>query len=81
MSRPTGYGATAEAGGALRDTIQSLSFPSEVQTAIKDAVADTGVNKAYAARSSATVEDLPSASFAGQHETLLNVQGETHSGS
>ncbi|WP_254525996.1 PEP/pyruvate-binding domain-containing protein [Natrinema caseinilyticum] len=68
--------ATAEAGGALRDAIQSLSLPSEVQTAIKDSVADTGVDKAYAARSSATAEDLPSASFAGQHETLLNVQGE-----
>lgn len=68
--------AVAKAGAELRDRIQELSFPDEVRSAITDAYTVAGARKSYAARSSATAEDLPEASFAGQHETVLNVQGE-----
>ena len=50
-------------------------MPQEVSTAIKTAYAGLG-NIAVAVRSSATAEDLPDASFAGQQETYLNIQGE-----
>ncbi|AWI05429.1 PEP/pyruvate-binding domain-containing protein [Clostridium drakei] len=50
-------------------------MPQEVSAAIKIAYAELG-NIAVAVRSSATVEDLPDASFAGQQETYLNIQGE-----
>jgi pyruvate,water dikinase len=50
-------------------------MPREVAAAIKTAYAGLG-NIAVAVRSSATAEDLPDASFAGQQETYLNIQGE-----
>lgn len=50
-------------------------MPQEVSDAIKTAYAGLG-NIAVAVRSSATAEDLPDASFAGQQETYLNIQGE-----
>ena len=50
-------------------------MPQEVSDAIKTAYAGLG-NIAVADRSSATAEDLPDASFAGQQETYLNIQGE-----
>ena len=50
-------------------------MPQEVSAAIKTAYAELG-NIAVAVRSSATAEDLPDASFAGQQETYLNIQGE-----
>ncbi|PXV90321.1 pyruvate,water dikinase [Lachnotalea glycerini] len=50
-------------------------MPQEVSAAIKTAYARLG-NIAVAVRSSATAEDLPDASFAGQQETYLNIQGE-----
>ncbi|MDR1072407.1 MAG: hypothetical protein LBL45_01870, partial [Treponema sp.] len=50
-------------------------IPQEVAAAIKTAYAGLG-NIAVAVRSSATAEDLPDASFAGQQETYLNIQGE-----
>ena len=50
-------------------------MPQEVLDAIKTAYDGLG-NIAVAVRSSATAEDLPDASFAGQQETYLNIQGE-----
>lgn len=50
-------------------------MPQEVATEIKTAYARLG-SIAVAVRSSATTEDLPDASFAGQQETYLNIQGE-----
>ncbi len=50
-------------------------MPQEVSDAIKTAYAGLG-NISVAVRSSATAEDLPDASFAGQQETYLNIQGE-----
>ncbi|MDN7241554.1 phosphoenolpyruvate synthase [Planococcus sp. N028] len=60
----------------IRDHINSLTMPEEVKNAIVSASQATGRDKAYAVRSSATAEDLPSASFAGQQDTYLNVIGQ-----
>jgi pyruvate,water dikinase len=60
---------------ALRRTIEAISIPGDVADAIAAEVASLGVDAAYAVRSSATAEDLPTASFAGQHDTHLNVVG------
>jgi pyruvate,water dikinase len=65
----------------VRHAIVATPFPLDVQDAILDAYAKIGQgrtsNVAVAVRSSATAEDLPDASFAGQQETYLNVQGQT----
>lgn len=63
-------------GKQVRDHLQTLPVPAGVQAAIVGAWKKTGEEKAYAVRSSATAEDLPTASFAGQHETFLNVKGQ-----
>src|SRR3546814_11856155 len=50
-------------------------MPDEVAAEICRALADLGADAAWAVRSSATAEDLPGASFAGQQDTFLNVVG------
>ena len=60
---------------AVRRTIEAFGIPDDVADAIIAEVASLGVDAAYAVRSSATAEDLPTASFAGQHDTQLNVVG------
>src|SRR5262245_50780136 len=68
-----------EAIGALsaeiRRTIEGIAIPDDLATAITRSLAQCGEQAAYAVRSSATAEDLPTASFAGQHDTYLNVSG------
>jgi rifampicin phosphotransferase len=68
-----------EAIGALsadiRRTFEGITIPDDLAAAIADRLARLGEQKAYAVRSSATAEDLPTASFAGQHDTYLNVMG------
>ncbi|MEO8335256.1 MAG: rifamycin-inactivating phosphotransferase [bacterium] len=59
----------------LRQTIERIAIPSDLAAAITSAVARLGEQSAYAVRSSATAEDLPTTSFAGQHDTYLNVAG------
>jgi len=59
----------------VRQIIEGLPMPSELATAVTGAVARLGETAAYAVRSSATAEDLPTASFAGQQDTYLNVVG------
>jgi phosphoenolpyruvate synthase/pyruvate phosphate dikinase len=59
----------------IRRTIEAIPIPDDVASAITGAVARLGEQAAYAVRSSATAEDLPAASFAGQHDTYLNVMG------
>src|SRR5205814_1531857 len=56
-------------------TTQASARPEEVAAAITGSLAGIGPQAAYAVRSSATAEDLPSASFAGQQDTYLNVVG------
>ncbi|MEV0542887.1 rifamycin-inactivating phosphotransferase [Nocardia salmonicida] len=59
----------------LRRTVEELVVPEEVAETILAAHARLGIDGAYAVRSSATAEDLPTASFAGQQDTFLNVVG------
>jgi len=71
-----------ETGKNIRKLFKNGDFPEEIATAIRQAYADLSrrskaENVAVAARSSATAEDLPEASFAGQQETYLNVEGES----
>jgi rifampicin phosphotransferase len=59
-----------ERAAELRDTIRAKELPQDIQTAIE---AHLEPRVSYVARSSATAEDLPTASFAGQHSTVLDV--------
>jgi len=60
----------------IRDTIESIPIPVDIAAEITGQLAKLGDRDAYAVRSSATAEDLPSASFAGQQDTYLNITGE-----
>jgi phosphoenolpyruvate synthase/pyruvate phosphate dikinase len=59
----------------IRRTVQGIAIPDDLAAAITRALAQLGEQAAYAVRSSATAEDLPTASFAGQQDTYLNVVG------
>src|SRR5436190_2076377 len=59
----------------IRRTIEGIAIPGDLAAAITRALAQFGEQAAYAVRSSATAEDLPTASFAGQQDTYLNVVG------
>ncbi|MFN2562302.1 MAG: phosphoenolpyruvate synthase [Jatrophihabitans sp.] len=59
----------------LRDVVEGTAVPDDIADAITQALAAEGSDERYAVRSSATAEDLPSASFAGQHDTYLDVAG------
>ena len=66
-------------GQQIRDWIMTIPYPEAMEQAIDEAYAkleaEYGAETTYAVRSSATAEDLPDASFAGQQETYLNVSG------
>ncbi|MFG3420901.1 rifamycin-inactivating phosphotransferase [Micromonospora sp. NPDC048063] len=59
----------------IRRTIEAIALPDDVAAAITRALTQLGERAAYAVRSSATAEDLPTASFAGQQDTYLNIMG------
>src|SRR5947208_2131404 len=59
----------------IRRAVEGIAIPDDVALAITRALARLGEHAACAVRSSATAEDLPTASFAGQHDTYLNVVG------
>ncbi|MGS2717383.1 phosphoenolpyruvate synthase [Eionea flava] len=70
--------ALAKAGADIRQWVIETPFQPALESAIKEAfetLQGGNVNLAVAVRSSATAEDLPDASFAGQQETMLNVRG------
>ncbi|MET0336020.1 MAG: phosphoenolpyruvate synthase, partial [Rhizobacter sp.] len=70
--------ALAEAGAEIRRWVEDTPFPADLQKAIADEFAKLTAGNpeaSFAVRSSATAEDLPDASFAGQQETFLNVVG------
>ena len=70
--------ALAQVGAQIRAMVEAQPFPTELEAAIRAAfIALSGANAgaSFAVRSSATAEDLPDASFAGQQETFLNVTG------
>jgi phosphoenolpyruvate synthase/pyruvate phosphate dikinase len=60
---------------AIREAIVDAAIPDDIAGAIEGALRRLGEECAYAVRSSGTAEDLPSASFAGQQDTYLNVIG------
>lgn len=59
----------------VREGIEAFALPDDLVAAVTGAVAGLGEDVACAVRSSATAEDLPSASFAGQHDSYLDVVG------
>ncbi|WP_329151714.1 phosphoenolpyruvate synthase [Streptomyces anulatus] len=61
----------------MRRIIEEVAVPGDVTAAVTRALGRFGEQGAYAVRSSATAEDLPTASFAGQQDTYLNVLGPT----
>jgi rifampicin phosphotransferase len=65
-----------EMGRRIRDHLTRLEIPGEIKNAVTKAWESTGKQYPYAVRSSATAEDLPTASFAGQQDTYLNIKGE-----
>ena len=70
--------ALAEAGTQIRHWIEAAPFPPGLEAAIRaefDRLVAGNPGVSFAVRSSATAEDLPDASFAGQQETFLNVVG------
>ncbi len=77
-----GRQSLAETGSAIRRFIVDAEFPAPIAQSIRAAYQELGrrcgtAALAVAVRSSATAEDLPQASFAGQQETYLNVHGES----
>jgi pyruvate, water dikinase len=70
--------ALAEAGAEIRAMVEAQPFPADLEKAIREAfitLSEGNAAATFAVRSSATAEDLPDASFAGQQETFLNVHG------
>ncbi|WP_031530857.1 phosphoenolpyruvate synthase [Dyadobacter crusticola] len=62
-------------GSEIRKAIEKAIIPKDIESEISRYLTLLGENNAYAVRSSATAEDLPTASFAGQQDTYLNVVG------
>jgi len=70
--------ALAAVGAEIRAMVEAQSFPAELEQAIRESfqkLSSENEGASFAVRSSATAEDLPDASFAGQQETFLNVSG------
>ena len=76
----TDVASLARAGARAREIVYAAPMPAAVDRQLREAwralQAQVGPDLSVAVRSSATAEDLPTASFAGQHDTYLNVQGE-----
>lgn len=65
----------SEISRKIRQVIMEMEIPSDVVKAVAHYLSKFGNEHAYAVRSSATAEDLPYSSFAGQHDTYLNIIG------
>ncbi|NPV91044.1 MAG: phosphoenolpyruvate synthase [Firmicutes bacterium] len=65
-----------ELSGEIRRVIEGTAIPEDISEEITRQLSGLGEKKAYAVRSSATAEDLPTASFAGQQDTYLNIIGK-----
>ncbi|MDR3541452.1 MAG: phosphoenolpyruvate synthase [Desulfosporosinus sp.] len=66
----------SEISAKIRNVIEEIDIPEDIDQEITSSLAQLGNNNAYAVRSSATAEDLPTASFAGQQDTYLNIIGK-----
>ena len=67
--------ATHELAATIRGVIEGIPIPEDVLEPITRLLAHLGEHQTYAVRSSATAEDMPAASFAGQQDSFLNVMG------
>jgi pyruvate,water dikinase len=65
-----------ELSGEIRRAIEGIAIPQDLEEEIALHLSRLGEKDAYAVRSSATAEDLPTASFAGQQDTYLNIVGK-----
>lgn len=74
--QPEDLVATRKIGEQIRQTLHETAIPEGIVTAVTRTCHTLDPQVAYAVRSSATAEDLPDASFAGQQDTYLNVRGE-----
>ncbi|MGE0548866.1 MAG: rifamycin-inactivating phosphotransferase [Kofleriaceae bacterium] len=72
---PDDRAAITAISAAIRERIERIAIPDEIAAAITAALATLGEHTACAVRSSATAEDLATASFAGQQDSYLNVTG------
>jgi pyruvate,water dikinase len=68
-------GEIAEISREIRNLIEGTAIPEDIAEDISHSLSKMGGEDGYAVRSSATAEDLPTASFAGQQDTYLNVMG------
>lgn len=75
LLKPDQLDQISELGRRIRDHLQTVAVPERVESAVIEGWQKYGADREYAVRSSATAEDLPTASFAGQQETYLNVKG------
>ena len=66
----------SELSGEIRRVIEGIAIPEDIHEEITRFLSRLGEKNAYAVRSSATAEDLPTASFAGQQDTYLNIIGK-----
>ncbi len=66
----------AELSGEIRRVMVGIAIPEDINEEITRHLSRLDENNAYAVRSSATAEDLPTASFAGQQDTYLNIIGK-----
>src|SRR3954466_15599653 len=69
-------GKIGELSGEIRRVIEGIAIPQDISEEITRHLSRLGEKDAYAGRSSATAEDLPGASFAGQQDTYLNIIGK-----
>ncbi|MFB8245693.1 rifamycin-inactivating phosphotransferase [Streptomyces sp. NPDC055952] len=74
-THPDDQEAVRTLSAQIRRAVEAITLPDDLAAAVTAAVVRYGERDAYAVRSSATAEDLPTASFAGQQDTYLNVVG------
>lgn len=66
----------SETSAKIREVIEGVTIPEDIRNEITRHLEQLGERNSYAVRSSATAEDLPAASFAGQQDTYLNITGK-----
>ncbi|MBK1811264.1 phosphoenolpyruvate synthase [Clostridium sp. YIM B02505] len=66
----------SELSAKIRTSIEGIAIPKDINEQVTNFISKLGEENAYAVRSSATAEDLPTASFAGQQDTYLNIIGK-----
>ena len=72
---PDEHDAIRELSADIRRSLEGITIPKDLVAAIEQSLSRLGSHVGFAVRSSATAEDSPTASFAGQHDTFLNVVG------